>query len=182
MRLFFAVNFSDPVKQKLLDMQNTLRINSLSGKFTLYDNLHLTLHNQGEVTFERYEMRCEILSRLDGFVFPLTIMGAGRFRRDGGDIWWAGIEENRRLSDLHLMLSSKVRAAGFPVENRRFSPHITLGREVRLRSDFDAERFSRTIDGVNTEVNKISLMKSERLSGRLTYTEVSAKPLFERQR
>ena len=50
MRLFFAVNFSDPVKQKLLDMQNTLRINSLSGKFTLYDNLHLTLDNQGEVT------------------------------------------------------------------------------------------------------------------------------------
>jgi 2'-5' RNA ligase len=177
MRLFIAVNFPDHVKQKLLEMQNRLRESSLHGNFTLYENLHLTLVFIGEVRPEKISVLSGILDQIDTNPFSLCFSGAGRFKRDGGDIWWAGIEENRRLSDLQRFLADKVRTAGFSVENRRFSPHITLGREVRLRSDFDAERLSRATAGVNMEVNRISLMKSERLSGRLTYTEVYAKTL-----
>ncbi|MPL95181.1 RNA 2',3'-cyclic phosphodiesterase [bioreactor metagenome] len=172
MRLFIAINFSGEVKQKLVELQEGLRENSLGGNFSTYENLHLTLVFLGEVAASRVGAVRKAMDNAAFSPFRLSIRGVGSFSRNGGDILWAGIDAGRSLTGLQSRLSSQIALAGFELEKRNFKPHLTLAREVRLRADFDRAAFSRGINTISTEVSKISLMKSERLGGKLTYTEI----------
>jgi len=89
--------------------------------------------------------------------------------RDGGDIWWAGLREDKPLMDLQRGLSDNLRAAGFALESRKYSPHITLGREVVT----DAKPWR--IEPFGETVGAIDLMKSERIRGKLTYTAIHSR-------
>lgn len=172
MRLFIAVNFSEEVKQKLAGIQNGLKENVLRGNFTAYDNLHLTLVFLGEVAGSRISAAREAVNDVAVSPFELQIRGIGRFRRDGGDILWAGIDADQNLIGLFRRLSKRISSAGFATEERTFKPHLTLVRGAVLRDGFDRAAFSRTAGAIHAEVSKISLMKSERINGRLIYTEL----------
>jgi 2'-5' RNA ligase len=52
------------------------------------------------------------------------------------------------------------------LDERRFSPHITLGREIVT----DVKPWE--IAPLEETVNCIELMKSERINGKLTYTAI----------
>lgn len=173
MRLFTAITFSDEVKQKLTDIQETLKSGSSRGNFTKYENLHLTLVFLGEVAQNRVGLIQKAVADSPFSPFELIIKGLGRFRRDGGDIIWAGIELSKDLSQLHTKLSGQLATAGFALDERGFKPHLTLAREVKLREGFDLSGFSRGLHEIRTPVSKISLMKSERINGKLTYTEIT---------
>ncbi|MFR1801485.1 MAG: 2'-5' RNA ligase family protein, partial [Faecalispora jeddahensis] len=66
-------------------------------------------------------------------------------------------------------LCGNLIAEGFRLEERRFSPHITLARRVRLHQEVD--RGAILGAPFDTSVDTISLMRSERPNGVLTYTE-----------
>ncbi len=172
MRLFIAITFDEKIRRKLLQTQTGLKEHSLRGNFTRYDNLHLTLVFLGEVAPGRVDLIRKAMDRAASAPFGLCIKGVGCFRRDRGAILWAGIERNKALTELHGQLRAQIVLAGFPVEERQFKPHLTLAREARLRDGFDMDAFSRGMEPIHTEVSKISLMKSERIDGRLTYTEI----------
>jgi 2'-5' RNA ligase len=172
MRLFYAVNFSNTVKKRLLDIQNALKAQASKGNFTLEDNLHLTLAFIGEVPQDRSGPLLQIAHAFVVTPFELRLSGLGRFRRDGGDILWVGIEENKNLISIYNKLSGQIIDAGFDIEKRKFTPHLTLAREARLRPEFELTAYSERVEPIVTEIKKISLMKSERINGRLTYTEI----------
>jgi 2'-5' RNA ligase len=72
----------------------------------------------------------------------------------------------RKLIGLQRDLTDRLIAAGFSLDKRKYSPHITLGREVVTNAEpWRVEPFGKT-------VCKIDLMKSERKNGKLTYTVV----------
>jgi 2'-5' RNA ligase len=66
---------------------------------------------------------------------------------------------------------------GFNIEIREFKPHLTLGREIVVDDGFDREMFLKNIPKIDVKINKISLMKSEKINGKLTYTEIYKKQL-----
>jgi 2'-5' RNA ligase len=66
-------------------------------------------------------------------------------------------------------LTGKLIAAGFALEKRRYSPHVTLGREVKTGA------MPESIEPFGETVTSIDLMKSERISGKLTYTAIYTK-------
>jgi len=96
----------------------------------------------------------------------LTIEKIGCFKRIDGDLWWVGIKESPSLTRLHQDLSNKLRLANFPVENRKYSPHITLGRKVVINKK------PSPIVPFDETVAKIELMESKRLNGKLTYISI----------
>jgi 2'-5' RNA ligase len=98
--------------------------------------------------------------------FPVSIERVGRFKRGGGDTWWAGLRESKPLSDLQRRLTDSLIAAGFALDKRKYSPHITLGREVLT------DAAPRRITPFGETVGGIDLMKSERVGGKLTYTAI----------
>ena len=61
---------------------------------------------------------------------------------------------------------------GFPKEKRGISPHITLGREVDLTEKFDNIKAKIPLEPLEISANKISVMESKRIDGKLVYKAV----------
>jgi len=169
MRLFIAINFNEATRFALLALRDRLSAASSRGNFSAPDNLHLTLVFLGECGAERAELIKSVMDSVDFREFPVVIDRVGRFKRAGGDIWWAGVRGSAPLSELQLRLVRGLNAAGFDIDTREYSPHITLGREVITGAV--PWRF----ESFGENVRAMDLMKSERLNGRLTYSPVCTK-------
>lgn len=179
MRLFIAINLNDEIKDYLVSAIHVLKKKSSAGNFTHRENLHLTLVFLGELNPEKVGAIRSVMNRAGGGAFRLSFSGFGRFKRRGGDIHWAGIEKSRDLTAIQKLLTDELTAAGFPLEDREYSPHLTLGRGIRL---FDpAADIYGVLAGESREmtVSRISLMKSERINGKLTYTEIYGRDLTQ---
>ena len=160
MRLFAAISLSPAVCDSLEEQIAVLRSQG-SGTFTRPENLHLTLAFIGEA--DRVEEAASALRRAAvGGSFPMVVEGLGCF----DDLWWAGIRENPALERLALNVQACLREAGFSIEERPWSPHITLVRR------WHGEQPQTDISPVSMRVQAVSLMKSERLDGKLIYTEI----------
>jgi len=172
-RLFIAVNFREPTRRALTALQAELRQSAARGSFTPPQNLHLTLAFLGECDEVQTEAAKEAMMELDHGSFSIEIDCLGRFRRDDGDIWWAGVGENAHLLRLQGDLTDKLKAQGFTLESRVYTPHITLARRVA------ANLQEKTVSPFGETVTNIYLMKSEHIGGRLIYTPVWEKGLAQ---
>jgi RNA 2',3'-cyclic 3'-phosphodiesterase len=103
--------------------------------------------------------------------FTLTFSEVGCFKHSNKELWWIGTDRN----DIHLDILKTIRqriaeelfSKGVNFDNRPFNPHITLGREIKHISPIVIPK-----QEIIFPVNRISLMKSERINGILTYTEI----------
>lgn len=82
------------------------------------------------------------------------------------------MRKNPDLSALAGQVQRAFSQKGFSLEQRPFAAHLTLGRQVLLPQGFDLRAFSKTLPACTMQVERVSLMKSERINGRLTYTEL----------
>lgn len=180
MRLFIAINFDEDVKEKISEVREELRNSSSAGNFTREENFHLTLVFLGEVPGSRVREIEKIMEEIDEEPFELEFGKLGCFKRDrGGDIWWLGCSRNRSLMNVQRQLSESLRAEGFKIEKKQYKPHLTLGREVVIEGSgkiFGSKSLEQ--NPVSVPVGQISLMLSERINGRLTYTSLYEKPLW----
>ncbi len=167
MRLFVAVLFTPEIIAELSAATDRLRNVAVSGNFTRPENLHLTLAFLGETS--RADAIRSAMAKASPKPFTLTLSHFGRFKNTGGDIVWAGLREDSALSDYVERLYFALRGENFRLDERGFKPHITLGREVVLNAPLDIP-----VNPLSMECRKISLMKSERLGGRICYTEVDS--------
>lgn len=175
MRLFIAINFNEEIKDHLATAIKGLKDGSLRGNFTKRENLHLTLVFIGESS--RVNEITAAMDKADEKAFEITLGRLGKFKRNGGDIYWAGVDKTSSLTGIYNKLYEGLKACGFELESREYKPHLTLGREVVLKSSFDEKAFELTVPQMKMTVNKISLMKSERIDGKLTYTSIYDKEL-----
>ena len=175
MRLFIAINFNEKMKSDLYSVINHLERFSESGNFTRWENLHLTLHFIGETS--NVKALKSAMEKIDTDSFTLEFKGLGRFKRPGGDIYWIGTKKSPALEALHISLSDSLLEKGFTPETGKFKPHLTLGRRINLKENFNKSEFEKTIPKMESNVTRISLMKSERIAGKLTYTEIYGKNL-----
>ncbi len=175
MRLFIAINFEEEIKNRLCEAIGYLRENSLQGNFTGRENLHLTLVFIGETQREEEIRRAMDAVRAEPFA--LKIGGLGLFKRQGGDLYWMGVEAGSTLTAVYSQLYDELSRSGFRLESRAYKPHLTLGREVVLQDGFDRGAFDKAFPQMTVQAEKISLMKSERIGGRLVYTEIYARRL-----
>ncbi|MFB0919394.1 MAG: RNA 2',3'-cyclic phosphodiesterase [Oscillospiraceae bacterium] len=166
MRLFIAVHFSKEVKFALLAAIEELRAQAKSCNYTKPENLHLTLAFIGESV--DVKTISEVIDHCAVPAFEMAISGAGHF----GELYWVGIEKNQKLKALAEDIQGELRKSGFEIEERAFKPHITIARQVSAEGpvSLNVERKAMT-------VSRVSLMKSERINGRLTYTEVYGREL-----
>jgi 2'-5' RNA ligase len=164
MRLFIAINFNDETRLRLLALRDKLRGKSEHARFTLPENLHLTLAFIGEVSPKKAPKISAILETVDFDPFNAEINRLGAF--SGGALWYAGLREDEPLMPLQREITRKLALCGFEMDGRKYSPHITLGREIVT----DAKPWA--IEPFGETVGAIELMKSERIGGKLTYTAV----------
>lgn len=177
MRLFLAILFEEPVKDRLCEAMELIRRSTRTSRLTRRENLHLTLVFLGELR-EAGKVR-EAMEEIRTSPFPLEIRGLGRFQRDGGDLYWAGIEPSLPLQNLYLELKNALAGKGIAVEDRPYRPHLTLARQAVEKPETPFYTLKNRLEPVKTKAAAVSLMKSERIEGRLVYTELYRKELRE---
>ena len=140
-RLFIAVPLPPAVMERLGMISTRLADRNWPVRWTDPANAHLTLHFLGEVDSTRAEL---IRMALPGEAakhqaFTLHTGGLGVFPdRKKPRVLWMGLDgETERLTALHAGVGTMLEQLDFEVEQRPYSPHITLGR---LREQIGAER------------------------------------------
>lgn len=177
MRLFIAINFDDKIKDKLCLLINNLQQYSIAGNFTKRENLHLTLIFIGETPSNKIAAIKNAMDNVQQQPFDINFTHIGKFRCTNGDIFWVGIDQNSMLSSVYTQLYKNLTASGFNIESREYKPHLTLSRQMVLNYPLDYDNLNNDIPKQNININKISLMKSERINGKLIYTEIYSKKL-----
>ncbi|MDR1815945.1 MAG: RNA 2',3'-cyclic phosphodiesterase [Clostridiales Family XIII bacterium] len=191
MRLFIAINFSEEVKDALCETIADLRAAALRGRYTARENLHLTLAFIGESS--RAEDILDVMedvaadTALPAGTLEIALSGAGVFGGRGGDLHWVGVANTPELKSLAARLAAALRAEGFAVEKRRFTPHVTIGREVVLGAggmggtggigeSEPADGAAVRLYPARMDAAGMSLMRSDRAGGKLVYTEIGFVP------
>ena len=166
MRLFIAIRFPENVLAELARIQREMKKQGVSGNFSRAENLHLTLAFLGEVKAPRAVS--EAMKAVEVPPMELTLGESGRFR----GLYWAGLEENPTLFSYTEALRAELKEREIWFDEKAFRPHITLVRRARYEGEGPMPQVP--VRKESFEVQKVSLMKSENIGGKLTYTEIYA--------
>ncbi|MDX9801615.1 MAG: RNA 2',3'-cyclic phosphodiesterase [Spirochaetia bacterium] len=191
MRLFIAAEIDNKNKKLIHHVQEKYKGSSLGGNFTRMENYHITLRFLGEVKDElipKIRFSMENMAK-DSSPFIFSAGCPGYFSRRDGLILWLGIDKGaEKLWEISSLLDDELFKAGFPKagslkegfskEKDIFTPHITLGRKVRLRKDFREVTDHITIPQITVNTKEITLMSSIREKGKLCYRPLFSVKLF----
>ncbi len=172
MRLFVAVNFDEKTKNMIARTKGELQKVAEKGSFTRIGNLHMTLQFIGET--ERISQAEDAVAAVDFESFFITFDRISSFRRQGSELCWLGVSDERELARLSSAVGAELKRRGFRLEERPFAAHLTLGRGVVFKNGCGYDRIKLPA-GMGAAVERISLMKSERIKGILTYSEIYGK-------
>ena len=152
----------------LLRMISSLKAVLANEKIKWVDpaNIHITLAFLGDTEEERIKAVSILLSNIcsDYDRFRFHISGAGLFKSyQNPRVIWAGIENADELSGINERIVKGLRDTGFYLEERPFSPHITLGRIKYVKDKSllreTLERYSDT-DFQEVDVKEVELFES----------------------
>jgi RNA 2',3'-cyclic 3'-phosphodiesterase len=141
-------------------------------------NIHLTLVFLGDTEEKRIKILVSMLrERCTGFnEFEFILAGTGVFKnfRDPRVIW-AGIQKSEKLLMLNNIITDGLKENDFEIEDRQFSPHLTLGR---IKSVKDTENLKTVLERyMDTEFQKIEVKEVILFESILMQTGPLYKPL-----
>ncbi len=176
MRIFIALLFSEPNKQKIYEYGRQIEKVSDSGNFSTYNNLHLTLLFIGRTEVENVRKIADKLSEIKADKFEYQTGDIDFFKRSKlRKIVYLGLKDKYRLRQLYNRIIIKINEIGMDYSANRFTPHITLARQVVLNEEFDESLLH--VEPLTLEADRISLMESKRVDGELVYSEIFSVPL-----
>lgn len=157
---------SENIKYAIAGIIEKCGLNSKGVRWVPAKNIHLTLKFLGDV---KEDLIPEIEKRLaliciNNRIFDINIRGTGAFPNfKYPNILWIGIDESSDLKRLYEDIEESMFELGFDKEDRKFSPHLTIGR-VKDRKGIEPAikelyTFKDTFFGI-TEVNEVILMRS----------------------
>lgn len=162
-RIFVAIRFNDEFKQKLVEIQDALKKRGVSGNYCSWGNLHMTLAFIGE-TCDLLAIR-DAVSEVKFETFELTLDRLGSFPTKTGVIW-CGVKESEPVTTVVNFLRERLSEHDVSYSCQGFVPHISLVQHPSsVVTDVD-------IPKVSVRVEKIYVMKSERINGELIYSEI----------
>ena len=124
-RLFVGIELPHAVKEHLHLLSGGID----EARWTARGNHHLTLAFIGQVDEPVAEEIDQALGAIHDHPFQLKLSGVGQFDRGGHTIIvWAGVEHNPALDHLHDKVKTALLRRHIPIENRKFTPHVTLAR------------------------------------------------------
>jgi 2'-5' RNA ligase len=131
-RAFLALELPAPIQRNLRLLQDEFSFLDREIKWVKEANLHITLHFFGSLSEREVGQACSCAGAVarDMEPFPVEIKGLGVFPPRGKTrVFWAGIGRGREeLQELHTRLGKELQRAGFALERRAYTPHVTLGR------------------------------------------------------
>lgn len=198
MRAFVAIALPETTQRVLATLQQRLarqlRDRRLDGaiRWTAVANLHLTLRFLGEIDDTQRQQLAPHLAAIGARhqTFDASVGGLGCFpncRRPS--VVWCGLQDTTQtLYALQAEVEAAAQAVGLPAEEKRFTPHLTIGRAQRQRGSelADAGQVIQHAaatatptgpDASSFAVGEILLMQSELTRAGSVYTPLGVYPL-----
>ena len=139
-RAFIAIELPDEIRQQLDLLTARFRKNIPGGvRWVAAANIHLTLIFLGDAASDALDRLMPGLQQTAHSLAPFSIRvtGVGAFpNAKRPRVIWTGLQAPAELNTLHKAVEDQTVQAGFPREERPFSPHLTLGR-VQPSARFD---------------------------------------------
>jgi 2'-5' RNA ligase len=137
-------------------------------KWVERENLHATLLFLGEVDDRGLPQVCEVVTegarQHAGFVLSVETVGCFPSPRRPRVLWVGVGQGAEALCAIHETLENPLAEMGFRREERRYTPHITLGR---VKSDRPTEKLAGVLaqqaawKGGETAVHELVVMSSQ---------------------
>jgi len=175
-RIFIAINLPEDIKKELFSYSE--KWSELPAKWTIKDNLHITLEFLGDLTDEEIGEVCvsvkEIAEKHKSFSLDISQILYGPPKKLPPKMIWAEGEKSKELSALRQDLeNSLTKSIRFIPENRTFAPHITLARikewEWKRIEPEERPEINEKVD-LFFAVESIEVMESELKRGGPIYT------------
>jgi len=177
MRIFFAIDFPQDIKEILLFKITLFKKIFKDFKWIKMPALHLTIKFIGEVdeSFipDIYKQLKQPLQSIRPFTLRSTRTGFFPDHRRPR-VFFLGLMESDALQSCFKTIDENLANIGIAGETRGFHPHITLARikNNRLTSEDARQLLQETISEMTIDVNEIILMQSELLPSGARYTPV----------
>ncbi len=174
MRLFIGIDLPSEQKRKLLELQAKLKQAGVNGIWKSPNNFHLTLEFLGETESSKVDRVVQVLRALAHAhrAFVLNFQGIGFFPTNGKPkILWTGVGgEIDNLLMLQADINKNMLQAGFNLESRRYTPHVTLAARPFING-MDLSTFENIVVG-EFLVNRFSLIESSVTENKRVYSPV----------
>lgn len=162
-RIFIAIRFDEGFKRGLVSLQDALKARGVRGNYCSYGNLHMTQAFIGE-SYDLDAIR-KAVSEVEIEPFDLSLDKLGSFPTKTGVIW-CGLKDNAPVIKLAKRLRERLKDNGVAFKDDVFFPHISLVQHPsEIVTDIEVPETSMRIE-------KIFIMKSERIDGELIYSEI----------
>ncbi|MGM0451927.1 MAG: RNA 2',3'-cyclic phosphodiesterase [Thermodesulfobacteriota bacterium] len=131
-RSFVAIELPAPIQQALGQLQAQIRETGLSAKWSVPENIHLTLQFLGDVSPAAIAQIGESMAATAAGFFPMELYGQSVGVFPGvkrARVLWTGVGgDTEVLGRLQQDLADRLSQIGFEKEKRRFAGHFTLAR------------------------------------------------------
>lgn len=182
LRSFLAFNLPVGIKNKIAQISGVLKRSSIDARWVKTDNIHLTIVFLGDI---RQEDLIPLRKEIKGVctqhqAFGVSLRGIGLFpNRRRPRIIWLGLDgELEEMSGFRDELQGRLEPFGIKAENRRFQPHITLGR-FRKPDRIDPNQSGilsgyEELQGPAGLLNELTMFRSELKPGGAVYSVIDS--------
>ncbi len=181
-RSFVALPSSQALRSALQKVQSELKEEQADVKWDSPDKFHITLKFLGGVSPQALSALSDsLMQAITAFpVFTLTYNLVSAFPDlVHPRVLWVGAQGSEALASLQNEVERTCEQFGFSREDRRFHPHITLGRVKGSRNlpRLTARAKSITFEPITTDCSEVLLMKSDLRATGSVYTTLKSFPL-----
>jgi RNA 2',3'-cyclic 3'-phosphodiesterase len=130
-RTFVALEIGEEMRARIAALQDELRARMPDVRWTRPEGIHLTLRFLGSTGLDQIERLTPMLVEAAASCAPaeVRVAGLGTFPEHGRpSVLWLGLTAPEHVFTLQAACERASVAVGFPREDRRFRPHLTLGR------------------------------------------------------
>ncbi len=182
-RAFIALELSEDVKENIAALSS--KLSKLDVSLVAKEKMHITMFFFESISSQRLNLVKNVIEEIDTPAFELSVKGTSAFTERVPRVIFADIGEGKEnVMELYESMKPKIEDLGIYVEQRDFTPHITIGRArrpdrekdeilafVSEHSDYDIGSYT---------CRRIKLMRSDLTSDGPVYTEIYAKELSEK--
>lgn len=173
-RIFFAIWPDNDAQKQLAGLAKQLRLESLcGGRKIKTENIHLTLVFVGKVYPDSLKALYDAGDRIKQSGSPAfdLVIDEIHYWKHNHIVYVAPGKVPQALVNLERALRNAISAAGFPLEQRTYAPHITL-----MRNAF-CPTLPELAEPIAWRVREWTLVKSEQTSNGSVYTPIRCWPL-----
>lgn len=186
-RAFLAIELTQEIQVQLGTVQQQMgKMGIHCVRWVSTKNIHLTLQFLGETPPAKLELLSQDLHPVIASQEPFNfqVQGIGTFPNSRRPrVIWVGLQAPSALVTLQKLIEKTVRRAGIPIEDRDFSPHLTLGRVNRSASVDEILDLSATLEKYKigtlgtVNVKSVSLFRSDLRPEGPVYSRLALFPL-----